>query len=241
MRLLERKDNGEFILTKDVCNNIPAYVILSHTWGDDDQEVTFKDITEGLGKSKAGYRKIRFCGDQAARDGYRYTWVDTCCIDKSDNQEITEAINSMYRWYRNSAKCYVYLVDVSTSGQNATNSRSLSPEEAFQRSRWFSRGWTLQELIAPRSVEFFSLEGKLLGDKKSLEGQIHETTGIAVLALRGTNPFKFSVEERFSWAANRQTKRVEDKAYSFSASSTSSCRLSMEKDKSMLFGGCDWR
>src|SRR4051794_31465518 len=111
MRLLERKDNDKFSLTKDLINNIPAYAILSHTWGGDDQEVTFKDVTNGTGQSKAGYQKIRFCGEQAARDGLRYFWIDTCCIDKSNHSELTEAINSMFRWYRESARCYVYLSD----------------------------------------------------------------------------------------------------------------------------------
>lgn len=214
MRLLERKDNGEFSLTKVLTNNIPAYSILSHTWGDDDQEVSLKDLTEGSGKSKAGYQKIRFCGAQAARDGVRYIWVDTCCIDKESSTELSEALNSMYRWYRNAIKCYVYLTDVSISDQNPTNWSSRSGDKAFQRSRWFTRGWTLQELIAPQSVEFFSIEGELLGDKKSLERQIHDITGIPISALQGTPPSEFSVTKRFSWAAKRETKKEEDKAYS---------------------------
>jgi hypothetical protein len=214
MRLLERKDIDEFSLTKDLIGNIPAYAILSHTWGDDDQEVAFKDFTEGSGKSKARYQKIRFCGEQAARDGYRYIWVDTCCIDKSNNAELSEALNCTYRWYQNAAKCYVYLVDVSTNDQNPTKGPSQSSDEAFQKSRWFTRGWTLQELIAPQSVEFFSFEGKLLGDKKSLEGRIHEITGITVSALQGMPLSEFSVMERFLWAAKRETKKEEDKAYS---------------------------
>lgn len=214
MRLLERKTNDEFSLTKDFSGNIPAYAILSHTWGNDDEEVTFKDMNKGSGKSKDGYKKIRFCGEQAARDGYRYFWVDTCCIDKANNAELSEALNSMYRWYRDAAKCYVYLADVSKYDPNATRVSSPSGDEGFRKSRWFTRGWTLQELIAPQSVQFFSLEGELLGDKKSLERQIHETTGITVSALQGTPLSEFSVEERFSWAENRETKKEEDKAYS---------------------------
>jgi hypothetical protein len=92
MRLLERKDSGEAILTKDYINDIPHYAILSHTWGDDKDEVSFKEFMEGSGKTKAGYRKIQFCGAQAARDGLRYFWVDTCCIDKGNNVELSEAI-----------------------------------------------------------------------------------------------------------------------------------------------------
>jgi hypothetical protein len=211
MRLLEHTSYDEFSLTEDFVGNIPAYVILSHTWGSDDQEVTFKDINEGSGKSKDGYPKIRFCGEQAARDGYQYFWVDTCCIDKSNNAELSEALNSMYRWYRDAAKCYVYLADVSISNPKGS---SQSRDESIRKSRWFTRGWTLQELIAPRSVEFFSLEGEILGDIKLLERQIHEITGIPVSALQGTPPSEFSVEERFLWAQNRETKKEEDKAYS---------------------------
>ncbi|OCK72991.1 HET-domain-containing protein, partial [Lepidopterella palustris CBS 459.81] len=214
MRLLKVKDNGEFSLTKDLINNIPPYAILSHTWGDDDEEVTFKDLTEGLGKTKLGYRKIQFCAEQAARDGLQHFWVDTCCIDKSNNAELSEAIISMFRWYRNATKCYVHLVDVSTNGQDPTHLSFQSWEPVFRKSRWFTRGWTLQELIAPPFVEFFSVEGQLLGDKKSLERQVYEVTGIAVQALQGSAPSRFSVTERLSWAESRETKREEDKAYS---------------------------
>lgn len=95
MRLLERKHNGEFSLTKDFANNVPAYAILSHTWGDDDQEVTYQDLVNGSGKSKAGCQKIRFCGEQAHRDGLRYFWVDTCCINKADAVELQKSINRL--------------------------------------------------------------------------------------------------------------------------------------------------
>jgi hypothetical protein len=198
-----------------VGDNIPEYAILSHTWGADTEEVTFRDLTVGTGKSKAGYDKIRFCGEQAGRDGVEYFWIDTCCIDKSNSTELAEAINSMFRWYQNAAKCYVYLSDVSTNKRKASNQFSeLTWEPAFRASRWFTRGWTLQELLAPGSVEFFSQEGKRLGDKRTLERQVHETTGIAVSALQGTPLSQFGVDERLSWAENRQTTRKEDKAYS---------------------------
>jgi len=214
MRLLKLGDNGEFNLTKDLINNIPPYAILSHTWGDDDEEVTFKDLTEGFGKTKVGYRKIQFCAERASRDGLQHIWVDTCCIDKSNNAELSEAIISMFRWYRNATKCYVYLADVSINGQDPTNQSFQPWELVFRKSRWFTRGWTLQELIAPPLVEFFSVEGKVLGDKKSLERQVHEVTGITVPALQGSALSGFSVNERLSWAESRETKREEDKAYS---------------------------
>src|SRR5271155_4413044 len=184
MRLLEWKSDGDFSLTKDLIHDIPPYAILSHTWGADTEEVTFEDLTDGTGKSKAGYNKIRFCGEQARRDDLQYIWVDTCCIDKSSSAELTEAINSMFRWYREAAKCYVYLSDVSIRGYDENDHFSrFTWESAFRKSRWFTRGWALQELIAPESVEFFSLEGKRLGDKKSLEREVHEITGIAIQAL----------------------------------------------------------
>src|SRR5882757_5246938 len=204
MRLLERNSAGELSLTKDfVGDNIPEYAILSHTWGADTEEVAFQDLINNTGKSKTGYSKIWFCGEQARRDGLQYFWVDTCCIDKSNSTELAEAINSMFRWYRNAAKCYVYLSDVSTTW-----------ESAFRASRWFKRGWTLQELLAPTSVEFFSREGKQLGDKRTLEQQVHEITGIAISALQGSLLSEFSVTERMSWAESRQTTREEDGAYS---------------------------
>jgi hypothetical protein len=215
MRLLERNNDGEFRLTKNFSDHIPKYAILSHTWGVDTEEVNFRDLIDGTGKSKDGYRKIQFCGEQANRDGLQYFWVDTCCIDKSNSTELAEAINSMFRWYRDAAKCYVYLSDVSIAKRKRSTSLSdFAWESAFQASRWFTRGWTLQELLAPRSVEFFSLEGKRLGDKKSLERQIHEITGITVSAIHGALLSQFRVEERLLWAENRQTTREEDKAYS---------------------------
>ncbi|PQE33503.1 hypothetical protein CJF32_00003387 [Rutstroemia sp. NJR-2017a WRK4] len=212
MRLLEIKSPGEFSLIQVAAHNTPPYAILSHTWTD--QEVTYQDLISGAGKSKSGYEKIEFCGEQAARDGLRYFWVDTCCIDKSDPAELSKAINSMFRWYRNAKKCYVYLTDVSTPDDDEYIHANQSMwEAAFRSSRWFTRGWTLQELIAPAEVEFFSQERKLLGDKKSLEKPIYEITRIPFQALRG-NPFSdFSIAERKRWVAQRQTTEEEDLVY----------------------------
>ncbi|KAL5324994.1 hypothetical protein ACEPPN_006116 [Leptodophora sp. 'Broadleaf-Isolate-01'] len=215
MRLLERNSTGRLSLTEDlVGDNIPRYAILSHTWGADTEEVTFQDLTNGTGGDKSGYKKIRFCGEQASHDGLQYFWVDTYCIDKRNNAELAEAINSMFRWYRNAAKCYVYLSDVSTSDHDQADPSSQSWRSAFRESRWFTRGWTLQELIAPLSVKFFCSNNERLGDRKSLEGLLHEITGIAVPAFRGTNLSAFTVTERMSWAESRQTKKEEDKVYS---------------------------
>ncbi|EUC50612.1 hypothetical protein COCMIDRAFT_50698, partial [Bipolaris oryzae ATCC 44560] len=120
----------------------------------------------------------------------------------------------MFRWYQHAMKCYVYLSDVSTARPSAYEFSEFTWDSSFLESRWFTRGWTLQELLAPHSVEFFSKEGTRLGDKKSLKRQIHEITGIATLALRGTPLEEFGIEERLSWAKGRRTTRKEDKAYS---------------------------
>ena len=212
MRLLEIKSPGEFSLIQVATHNTLPYAILSHTWTG--QEVTYQDLISGAGKSKSGYEKIKFCGEQASRDGLQYFWVDTCCIDKSNSAELSTAINSMFRWYRKAKKCYVYLADVSVPSHDRDVQPSQSTwEAAFRGSKWFTRGWTLQELIAPAIVEFFSQERKLLGDKKSLEKLIYEITRIPIQALRG-NPFSdFSITERKGWAAQRQTTEEEDLVY----------------------------
>ncbi|KAH7072278.1 heterokaryon incompatibility protein-domain-containing protein [Paraphoma chrysanthemicola] len=207
MRLLEIEADGAFSLGEYLEEDIPRYAILSHRWGADHEEVTFRDLVEGTGKSKAGYRKLTFCGKQAANDGLRFFWIDTCCIDKASSTELSEAVNSMFRWYQHAEKCYVYLSDVSTSAL-ARN------EQFFQSSSWFTRGWTLQELVAPVIVEFFSSDGDRIGDRSSLVEEIHRITSIPIEALQGTPLAQFSVEERMSWAENRETKRQEDAAYS---------------------------
>ena len=192
---------------------MPEYAILSHRW--EAGEVTFKDMTDGTSKGKAGYGKIQFCGAQARRDGLEYFWVDTCCIDKSSSAELSEAINSMFRWYQKATRCYVYLSDVwIRKRKESDRSAECTWESAFRASKWFTRGWTLQELLAPRSVEFFSRETCRLGDKGTLEQQIHEITGVPATALQENPLSQFDVDERFSWARSRQTTRAEDKAYS---------------------------
>ncbi|KAF1955653.1 WD40 repeat-like protein [Byssothecium circinans] len=215
MRLLRRSDTGDFSLTQFPNEAIPRYAILSHTWGADTEEVTFDDLTNGTGKDKPGYEKIQFCGEQAALDDLKYFWIDTCCINKADKSELSQAIKSMFRWYRNATRCYVYLPDVSTAEDEASDLASeCTWATALRESRWFTRGWTLQELLAPCSVTFYSRERKRLGDKSSLKQPIHEITGIPKSALQGALLSQFSVNERLSWIEHRQTKLGEDKAYS---------------------------
>ncbi len=212
MRLLQSDGDGNLSLTEFLEDNVPEYAILSHRWGA--EEITFKDLTDGTSKDKAGYGKIQFCGKQARRDGLQYFWVDTCCIDKSNAVEFQYAINSMFRWYRDATRCYVYLLDVSFPCSDSTRMSNVAWESTFRESEWFRRGWTLQELIAPAAVDSFSREGKLLGNKVSLEQDICEITGIPAMALRGSLLSGFSVAERMSWTERRETTYKEDKAYS---------------------------
>jgi hypothetical protein len=216
MRLLQCSDTSEYHLTELFTSDetIPAYAILSHTWGADHDEVTFDDLKDGTGMDKPGYEKIQFCAEQARQNGLRYFWIDTCCINKANKKELSHAINSMFRWYRNAARCYVYLSDVSTATQKL-NEDTCEWDLAFRSSRWFTRGWTLQELLAPQEVEFYSQQHQRLGDKYSLRQQIHEITAIPVAVLQGEELLsQFSINDRMSWTEHRQTKLEEDKAYS---------------------------
>ncbi|CAI6339961.1 unnamed protein product [Periconia digitata] len=216
MRLLRRDSKDKFLLTKDFLGDdeVPRYAILSHTWGE--EEILFQDLQNDSYRDKKSYNKIRFCGDQAEKDGIQYLWVDTCCINKADPVELQHSINSMYRWYQQAAKCYVYLTDVAALAdeQNVNNEPQESTwRTAFRNSRWFTRGWTLQELLAPRNVEFFSVGGSFLGDKKSLGEQISNITGIQIQALEESRLHDFTINQRFSWVKDRQTTREEDKSY----------------------------
>ncbi|RDW70114.1 hypothetical protein BP5796_08511 [Coleophoma crateriformis] len=193
MHLLERNSAGKFSLTAFVCDNITPYAILSHTWGSDTDEPTFQDLMLGTGSSKAGYSKIRF--------SLSFRRLSTRCFTGT----------------RNAAKCYVYLSDVSNRKRKASNQCSEHTwGAAFRSSKWFTRGWTLQELLAPGpdSILFFSYERDLIGDKRILEQEISEITRIPITALRGTPLSQFEVNDRSLWAKDRQTKRKEDEVYS---------------------------
>ncbi|KAH6642109.1 vegetative incompatibility protein HET-E-1 [Boeremia exigua] len=217
MRLLHYDGHGELGIVSFDDRAIPPYAILSHTWEADAEEVTFADLVTGDSKAKRGYKKIRFCGQQAQRDGLQYFWVDTCCIDKTDKAELSYAIRSMFRWYQNATRCYVYLSDVSAEERKPGDKLGkFTWEPAFRLSRWFTRGWTLQELLAPTTVEFFSQEWEMLGDKISLKLLIYKITSISLDALNGAPLSLFSVDERLRWKGDRETKREEDVWYSLS-------------------------
>ncbi len=187
----------------------PPYAVLSHTWGDDDDEISFRDIENGnIEKGSNRPTKLQGCCDQAKLDGFKYAWIDTCCIDKDSSRELDEAINSMFDWYKEAAICYSYLVDV------PSDDNVWDPGSKFFSSRWFRRGWTLQELLAPKELQFFSQQWTFLGSRKDLSGVIQKITGIPRLVLRGTlGVHDASIAQRMSWAANRATTREEDTAY----------------------------
>lgn len=169
------------------------------THGQKAKKSPYDELVAGKGKNKAGYAKLRFCRERVTKDGVRYFWVGTCCIDKRHNNKLNAALDSIFRWYQRATKCYVYLSDVHVPDEviDAQGFR-ITWEDAFQRSRWFTQGWTLQELLAPASVEFFSANGKQLGSKITLEQEIHEIIQISIRALRKYDLQEFSVDERMS-------------------------------------------
>ena len=186
-----------------VGRNIPQYGILSHTW--EGSEVSYDEMRVGTARSKEAFHKIEMTCKLASEDGLAYVWVDTCCIDKSSSAELTEAINSMFVWYKRATICYVYLSDLESSADVST---------ALKDCRWFSRGWTLQELIAPQKVDFFDQNWRFKGCKISLLEEISRITGIGSTVLEHLAPLSsITVAARLSWAAYRETTREEDAAY----------------------------
>ncbi|KIM98685.1 hypothetical protein OIDMADRAFT_66246, partial [Oidiodendron maius Zn] len=203
MRLLNSRtlQMKEFIDDDD----IPPYAILSHTWGED--EVSLLDMERLDISQKKGLAKIQFCCAQAASDNLEWAWVDTCCIDKKSSAELSEAINSMYRWYYKAKICYAFLADVYWTDDAA------EIEGRFNSSRWFTRGWTLQELIAPRTIVFFSNDWRSLGTKSQLTSVLSVVTGIDPGYLADKDVRLASISKRMSWASSRKTTRTEDIAY----------------------------
>jgi tetratricopeptide (TPR) repeat protein len=210
MRLLHFNQSGRLMLKDFRDKAVPPYAILSHRWGS--SEVLFEDLGKDKCKEKDGYQKIEFCAKRLAEDQLQYFWVDTCCIDKWNLRELSHSINSMFHWYRNAAKCYVFLSDVSVSTATEVRERT-SWELSFRTSEWFTRGWTLQELIAPQQVEFYSRQGQRIGDKTSLGQLVYEITDIPHKVLQNCPLDRFSIAERKTWAANRKTTEEEDIVY----------------------------
>ena len=188
----------------------PRYAILSHRWEDD--EVAYKDMQKRRAKGKKGFAKIQGCAKQALEDGLDYFWIDTCCIDKTSSAELSEAINSMFRWYRDAAICYVYLCDTPPAPEGSSPEYSAW-EAKFTQSAWFTRGWTLQEMIAPRTLIFYTGDWAAAGDKEQFASAIEAKTGVPRNVFITGDLSNMSVAQRMSWAAHRQTTRTEDMAY----------------------------
>jgi hypothetical protein len=186
--------------------NLPEYAILSHTWGDD--EVNFQDIISSASfTTKKGWGKIQKTCAFAQASRIRYAWVDTCCIDKTSSAELSEAINSMFHWYGRAKMCYVYLQDFSPP-------LAMTTEPWLKDCRWFTRGWTLQELIAPRQITFYDKSWAYLGTKNQLCPHLSRITGIPAQVLQDPITLgDYSAAAKMSWAAKRTTTRIEDMAY----------------------------
>ena len=207
---------------------IPPYAILSHRWSSD--EVSYQQLQLAIKDNNIetslihgeGLYKIENCRKQAARDGIHWIWVDTCCINKESSAELSEAINSMFRWYQHAKICYIYLSDVDCGSFDAfkddattSNTHWKAILKDFRKSKWFTRGWTLQELLAPSKAVFYDKTWRLIARRGYLVETISEITGIDLVSLSGGKQKLLSacVAKKMSWIAHRETSRQEDIAY----------------------------
>ncbi|KAK8071493.1 HET-domain-containing protein [Apiospora hydei] len=185
----------------------PPYAALSHCWGTD--EVVYDDLqnTSIDWSQKHGFRKLMgACAEAVRNHQLDWLWADTVCIDRSSSAELSESINSMYRWYRNCSICLAYMGDACPSS---------SIEDALEKSQWMRRSWTLIELIAPRQLHLFSADWSLIGTKNSLISTLSRITQIDQAILEDADTLSdVSIGKRMSWAAQRTASRVEDVAYS---------------------------
>jgi hypothetical protein len=197
-------------------SDLPKYAILSHTWGN--EEVTlqqFLDASTSCPRNRhlKGYRKVQSFCRESLKDGFEWAWADTCCIDKANPTELSEAINSMYAWYQDSERCYVYLSDLSGTWDIPVPSSVL--HTMLESCSWFTRGWTLQEMIAPTEAVFFDQSWRYIGTRTELAQYISDITNVDVQLLKNKKGLsRFSCAQKLSWAAGRQTTRIEDRSYS---------------------------
>lgn len=213
MRLINTKSME---LVEFFDKDVPEYAILSHTW--EEEEITFEEymcafsasgtssftmwtaLHEIVGPAvrervlqRAGYHKIQKAAKRAKADGWKWIWIDTCCINKTSSAELSESINSMWRFYEESKICYALLSDVTERGRGL---------KTLEKSRWFTRGWTLQELIAPAHVVFYNSGWRRIGTKHDLASDVAQITGIQWDLLRGvTSPGRYSVAQRTCWSS----------------------------------------
>ncbi|KAI0546331.1 heterokaryon incompatibility protein-domain-containing protein [Xylaria curta] len=199
------------------------YAILSHRWLD--EEVIFQDLGNYTADLRSGTRslpqveKIRGACAVAQAKGIKLLWMDTCCIDKTDSREYSEAINSMFSWYRNAKLCITILQDVrrqdGATGKEAFRSvEGGSDEKGYLPSNWFSRGWTLQELLAPREMEIYDMDWQYIGTKRQFAGAFSDITRIDSRYITGEKDLsEASIAMKMSWLYRRETKYPEDMAY----------------------------
>lgn len=244
MRLL-RTDDYKLVEANDLPTPFPEYAILSHTWISPKDEITYQDfkqrkadIENDIFKQK-GWAKLREYCDRAAKDGWDWAWMDTCCIDKTNSADTEKAINAMFRWYQSAGICYAYLDDVDaeivvnrpgflvsgdlddTAGRdNVADPTSFSHRalKAFLiQAKWFTRGWTLQELLAPPYLVFVDQAWRRIGTRESWADEIKEASRIEARHLTNFSPTNFtscSIAMRLSWASCRETTVEEDETYS---------------------------
>jgi hypothetical protein len=208
-------------------SDVPEYAALSHTWGN--EEITFQDIAIDPYRRKTGWTKILRSAAEAEKHSCKYIWIDTCCIDKTSSAELSEAINSMFRWYRKCKVCLAHLQDVSEAPKAMVtlievDSEPVTPpgsllsplpaRKSFSEARWFERGWTLQELIAPRTLYFYDSTWNRIGEKKELSKEISNITGIDEDIIYDQKLlYTKSIAQKMSWVSERETTKMEDLAY----------------------------
>lgn len=203
-----------FYLQSFIPGQVPDYVILSHRWHTPNtEECSFEDMIKtpiwnpNKLRKKQGFIKVQGACDLASRHGYNWIWIDSCCIDKSSSAELQEAINSMWNYYADSNICYVYMADIPDS--------EAGWDDRFQKSEWFTRAWTLQELIAPRCLEFYAKDWTPIGTKFERYEEIAKITTIDIQALVRVQELNtYTAALKLSWAAHRKATRGEDEAYS---------------------------
>ncbi|KXJ89450.1 heterokaryon incompatibility protein-domain-containing protein, partial [Microdochium bolleyi] len=209
MRLINTKT---YQLKDFLDESIPPYAVLSHTWGED--ELVYKDLIKGPEAREApGFAKIEGCCKVAQQFRLDWAWIDTICIDKSSSAELSEAINSMFAWYQGAQVCFAFLSDIQWT-RVFQDSYRKDVLQALGRSRWFTRGWTLQELLAPSEVVFLDRTWTKIGTKEGFSDVLESLTSIRrVFLVFPKRVEDASVAERLSWASHRQTSRKEDMAY----------------------------
>ena len=219
-------DRAELKFFSDPGDIEEGYAILSHVW--DKEEKSFQEVQEFRAECEKTGAVPRECADigykirescrLAENHGWKWIWIDTCCIDKTSSAELSEAINSMFRYYSLSSICYAFLRDVRAINRDVHGysdvGKNDSGDPEFARSRWHQRGWILQELLASQLLVFISATWEVLGDKYELAAVLERITRIPQEVLRFERDMAdASIAQRMSWASRRKTTRVEDEAY----------------------------